>query len=423
MLCMAQGMMAQLTLLGLVEESGLPKGQLYYVIPQMRFIDDKLYVTTPEGLYKRDVSCDAKWEKESVTDILVVDFEVRGDTLAVLTCDTLYLSVDCGKSYATILLNTFIGEELYDDRKLCHVEFHPKNANCIYVAYRGISYSSDFGKTWEQLPFDNIPVGTYTHSSGPTNILFNPIDPMHVVTYGNNPILNSSDVLQSCDGGSNWSFSYYDGGVSEIHRVAFHPTDKNKMIVCGLETYLMQEQQGQRLENTYDPNSQYYEVLVNLFDVIYDPRNPDILYGADMTVQDKNIVILRSVDGGMTWDKYYTIESDNIDYAVKLAFKDNLLAIYSFASGIYLLDVDAVDTSVPVIEKETLDIPYYDLQGRPVANPARGIYIKDGKKVIIGSNGGNVVVENSGELVIDSDIRTVVYGGLHCKKGGKLVIK
>ena len=28
--------------------------------------------------------------------------------------------------------------------------------------------------------------------------------------------------------------------------------------------------------------------------------------------------------------------------------------------------------------------PYYDLQGRPVVNPTRGIYIKDGKKVIIG---------------------------------------
>ena len=39
------------------------------------------------------------------------------------------------------------------------------------------------------------------------------------------------------------------------------------------------------------------------------------------------------------------------------------------------------------------------------------------------SSGGNVVVENSGELVIDSDIKTVVFGGLHCKKGGKLVIK
>ena len=27
--------------------------------------------------------------------------------------------------------------------------------------------------------------------------------------------------------------------------------------------------------------------------------------------------------------------------------------------------------------------PYYDLQGRPVAAPTRGIYIKDGKKVVI----------------------------------------
>lgn len=27
--------------------------------------------------------------------------------------------------------------------------------------------------------------------------------------------------------------------------------------------------------------------------------------------------------------------------------------------------------------------PYYDLQGRPVSNPTRGIYIKDGRKVVI----------------------------------------
>ena len=27
--------------------------------------------------------------------------------------------------------------------------------------------------------------------------------------------------------------------------------------------------------------------------------------------------------------------------------------------------------------------PYYDLMGRPVANPTRGIYIKDGKKIAV----------------------------------------
>lgn len=34
--------------------------------------------------------------------------------------------------------------------------------------------------------------------------------------------------------------------------------------------------------------------------------------------------------------------------------------------------------------EEMITTPYYDLQGRPVESPTRGIYIKDGKKVIIG---------------------------------------
>ena len=42
-----------------------------------------------------------------------------------------------------------------------------------------------------------------------------------------------------------------------------------------------------------------------------------------------------------------------------------------------------LDTSISPIVAPNTDTPYYDLQGRPVANPTRGIYIKDGKKVAI----------------------------------------
>ena len=384
--CILQNTFAQVVPLELAEESRIPNGinsPFLYYVPQMSFIGEDLYVATPTGLYKRDVFGDAKWKKVSVTDTLVVDFEVRGDTLAVLTRDSLYLSTDCCKSYTTIPLNTFIGEDPYDDRKLYHVEFHPNDANSIYVAYRGISYSTDFGKTWEQLSFDKIPVGSYTYSSSPTNILFNPNDPTHLVTYGNYPYFNSSDVLQSCDSGEHWSRTYYDGGVSEIHNVAFHPTDKNKMIVCGLEVFLKQEQQGQLLDNLYKPESKYPQLVAYLFDAVYDSRNPNILYGADMpTNGSKCIVILRSVDGGLTWEKFYTIECENLDYALKLAIKDNILAIYSYASGIYLLDVDAVEASIVSTKIETTT-SYYDLSGRKVAHPTRGFYIKDGRKVKI----------------------------------------
>ena len=40
-------------------------------------------------------------------------------------------------------------------------------------------------------------------------------------------------------------------------------------------------------------------------------------------------------------------------------------------------------TSIDNIEKSATDVPYYDLTGRKVARPTRGIYIKDGRKVII----------------------------------------
>ena len=42
-----------------------------------------------------------------------------------------------------------------------------------------------------------------------------------------------------------------------------------------------------------------------------------------------------------------------------------------------------LDTSISPIVAPNTDAPYYDLQGRPVANPTRGIYIRNGKKVIL----------------------------------------
>lgn len=41
------------------------------------------------------------------------------------------------------------------------------------------------------------------------------------------------------------------------------------------------------------------------------------------------------------------------------------------------------NTALEYIKYDRIDAPYYDLMGRKVANPTRGIYIKDGKKVAI----------------------------------------
>ena len=125
--------------------------------------------------------------------------------------------------------------------------------------------------------------------------------------------------------------------------------------------------------------------LVYLDYLVYDSRNPNILYGADWKASyetEKKARILRSTDGGLSWDTFYTI--DNTAVVRSMSMDNGILAIATAQSGIYLLDVDGVEASISSIPTDAITTPYYDLMGREVANPTRGIYIKDGRKVVIG---------------------------------------
>lgn len=51
-------------------------------------------------------------------------------------------------------------------------------------------------------------------------------------------------------------------------------------------------------------------------------------------------------------------------------------------NGVYLYKKE--DTHItPICQEPISPTPYYDLTGRPVANPSRGIYIKDGRKIAV----------------------------------------
>ena len=50
------------------------------------------------------------------------------------------------------------------------------------------------------------------------------------------------------------------------------------------------------------------------------------------------------------------------------------------------LNIDGIDTSLELVNDDQcslFNIQYYDLQGRKVSNPAKGIYISNHKKVVI----------------------------------------
>ena len=386
MLFAVQGMMAQLTSLGLVEESKIGKDAAYahtFFIPEIKFVGESmLYTGTPTGLYKCDIgNLDAvQWEKLPITDDIIEDFEVRGDTVIVLSRKELLLSVDGGVTTERRFTDSVFIDSANSIRQLHNIAVHPHDAKRIYIAHQlgYLSSTTDFGESWNK-------VG----SIGLTGLYYSPHNSNYLVAYYNHPILDETSMCFSRDGGMSWTFSdlgEIEGGYSATFRVAFHPTDKDKLVACGNIGLVMSNNGGVTWEYMTYASGRWSYPIVSIYDIVYDKRNPDILYGANMytglELDTDTMKVVRSADGGLTWHEFFVVPMVNKGL-LRMDLKDNILALYTSANGIYLLDVDAVDTSIPTIENETSAALYYDLQGRPVAAPTRGIYIKDGKKIAI----------------------------------------
>ena len=389
MLFAVQGMMAQLTSLGLIEESNVQdkKSEIergYYFIPEITFVDESmLYAGTPTGLYKCNISNldDVQWEKLPITNDIIEDFEVRGDTVIVLSRKELILSVDGGMTALRKYSDTvFLDDINYAQRELCNVAVYPGDAKRFYVAHQTnyLSYTDDFGESWTRI-----------EGKGLTDLFYSPHNSNKLVGYRYVAPIWSAGASISTDGGLSWdSARDVTQQHSDMYRIAFHPTDSNRLALCGNGSYALSFDGGASWQGILRQVGIWEYSVAYLIDVIYDSRNPNTLYGAqlysDFFKENLDTMkVIRSTDGGLTWNEFFVEPMANKGNLLRMDIKDNLLALYTSANGIYLLDVDAVDTSIPTIENETSAAPYYDLQGRPVANPTRGVYIKDGRKVIL----------------------------------------
>lgn len=379
---LAQSMMAQLTPLGLIEESNIAtvdKNGYLRFIPELSFEDDYLYVATPKGLYRSLYKSQSEWEKLPLTDELVLDFEVRGDTLVILTRSQLLYSLDGGETAESESIADIIGED--SDWNLEGMAVHPHDANHIFVATNGAGLwqTNDGGTEWVQVTKDDGKKVSLTR------LLYNPHDANQLIGIYNNSIMDYGSLIFSHNGGSQWKpgrGEYTDSNISQVCNVAFHPTIRSKAAACGVSVYALTDDGGASWTGVFNPK--WWQTIVHITDVIYDPRNPEILYGADFSVAKEGITsVLRSTDGGYTWEEFYYENIASDGYVLSMDMRDNILALYTYGNGIQLLDVDAIDASVSPIVNDEDESAYYDIQGRKVTHPTHGIYIKDGRKVVV----------------------------------------
>ena len=382
----AQAMMAQLTSLGFVEK---------YNSPKLSLLDNQLYAATSQGLYQRNLDhADSIWRKLPSIEGAVTDFEVRGDTLIVLTDSCLMISTDGGFTSKSISVDAIVpgwkedpyynGSTSFGKIKMQGLAVHPQNTKKLYVAYKGLSYSEDGGESWHTVD-ENMRI---------EGICYNPLDATNLIAYTHTTtdiivLEKNAKVYVSTDAGANWKqvSGFHGSYTTELKGIAFHPTEADKAMLYGTGIYAISEDSGLTWETIgTEPVNPDMDVtpLVYLDYLVYDSRNPNILYGADWKASyetEKKVRILRSTDGGLSWDTFYTI--DNTAAVRSMSIDNGVLAIATGQRGIYLLDVDALEASISSAQADVIITPYYDLMGREVDKPTRGIYIKDGKKVIV----------------------------------------
>ena len=372
LLGVVQGLAAQLISFGSVEQLGVGL--------KVSFHNNYLYVATAQGLYVRDVeNAESDWVKLPFTDYAVKDFTVRGDTLIALTKSNLYYSTDGGKTATSISVDAIVpgwkenpyynGETSLGQVNLGKLAVHPSDAGQFYVAYKGLSYTRDGGRTW-----------TIAEDFGDhliEGIFYNPSDGNNLIAYTHTTtetIVHDKKayVYATTNSGTEWKQvkGYNASYTTTLKHIAFHPTEPNKVMMCGEYIYAISENQGLAWQAiaSEDSSPDIIAPLVYLEYMIYDPRNPDILYGADLTASyetDKKTRILRSTDGGFSWDAFYTIE--DMAFVKSMSMHDNLLAIAIGNGDIYLLDVDAVG-------KRTDSKPYLVTEGKEWAICTTGAY-------------------------------------------------
>ncbi len=349
---------------------------------------EKLYVCTSQGLYTKDLTDDnSAWQQAGFNGIPLQGYVRRGADILALRYNEggeyLLLSHDGGKTYEDVTPDIFRNGE--HERLGCLVQ-HPTDQNTLLVAslYKGVCRSINFGQTWEQLTefvYGNPAASFIGYHPARPNVIYN----------SGEGIICEGHINITYDGGQTWNDhgnSLGFPGDNCVHQVAFHPANPDLWIAGGEGCVFITDDNGQtwNCQNYWGDEAR----MAYWYFTAFDNEHPDTVYMVGCLGRNgqKNacIKIMCSTDGGRSWHESQVMESmREFDRVNDLQQYNDRLLIYAESDVYTVSKAELIAQSTAAIRSITSDTPTsptYDLQGRQVEAPRRGIFIKNGRKVI-----------------------------------------
>lgn len=160
----------------------------------------------------------------------------------------------------------------------------------------GLWMTKDAGQTWKNLTDYKVPnLSTSTvaiSESNPEILYVGTGEP-----FNNLDAIGGIGLIKTQDGGKKWEYLTNTRNFGGVGRLALNPNDEDYLVVASSTGIYVTEDGGATWQQTYNAG--------NVQDLNHDPTNFNILYGGV-----RNVGIIKSTDGGLTWALVF----DRADY-------------------------------------------------------------------------------------------------------------
>lgn len=205
-----------------------------------------------------------------------------------------------------------------------------------------------------------------------------------ITVYYKEPVINSEMVVAASPGEGFYWTTFYSNACNyqapegtEVYKVNLNGT---KITMNRIEDGIVTRCQGVVLKSTTENIT-----MTKTDEESSDDYHGNSLWGTSSRITNPdygNVYVLGNKESAGV--AFYKLKSTGTIRANKAYLKANNSAA---ANAFFNFDYDATATGVDSINaqdsEENADIKIYDLQGRRVANPGKGIYIVNGKKVLM----------------------------------------
>lgn len=205
-----------------------------------------------------------------------------------------------------------------------------------------------------------------------------------ITVYYKEPVINSEMVVAASPGEGFYWTTFYSNACNyqapegtEVYKVNLKGT---KVTMSKIEDGIVTRCQGVVLKSTTENIT-----MTKTGEESSDDYYGNSLWGTSSRITNPdygNVYVLGNKESGGV--AFYKLKSTGTIRANKAFLKANSSAA---ANAFFTFDFDATSTGVGGINaqdsEENADDKIYDLQGRRVANPVKGIYIVNGKKVLM----------------------------------------